>query len=551
MRSFFLLMRVQLQALGHSLMPRNRRFGAALAVLAGVALVAIAALYLAMLGITLIGFGLEAAIPAFAVALSALAGVVFTFLKANGTLFGLADFDLVMALPIPQRTVVAARCTALYASAMTIGAVASIPLWVIYLVLVEFSAWTLACAVLSVLLAPAVPTAIATFLAFGVNALASRFRHANLVYIVISLVAFSVLIVALYGFSFTTGARGGDIDVEQVAGGLVAVGDALSLGWPPASWMGSAVTTGSPAGLAAFVGVSVAVPALALEIMQRTYLAINAALTARARGRALTAGELRSRTGRTTSPFRAIMLKEWRTLLGIPSYAFNCLFGYLFMLIIAGALSVIGLENILLSGAVDGVEIRAADYAAISGFVANILPWFFAFCALMCPSAACSVSIEGKSFWVCATAPLPARTVLGAKLTSNALPVAATLAVSAVALLVSGQVGLLGAAEVLITSFGAFFLMVNIGLSSDARKPNLSWTSPNDVVKRGFPIMVVVLGGVALAFGGGALAFVLSLNFGIAAGTAWNLGFGLAGSVMGWLIFLRTCRTRVFGVNGD
>lgn len=539
MRSFLILMRVQLQALAHSLMPQKRRFGTALAVIGILALIALAALYLVLLGISLLSFGLESAIPAFAVALSALAGVIFTFLKANGTLFGLTDFDLVMALPVPRRTVVASRVTALYASAMLIGAVASVPLWAVYLAFASFSPWTLMCAVLSVLLAPAIPTALATFLAFGVNALASRFRHANLVYIVISLVAFTALMVVLYGYSFASGARG-EASTEQLAGGLATMSDLLNLGWPPASWMGSAVVEGSVIGLVAFVGASLAVPAIALEIMQHNYLAINAALTARARARAFSSDELRARSGRAASPFKAIVLKEYRTLLGIPSYAFNCLFGYLFMLVIAIALSVVGVESILTSGAVDGVEISAAQYDALSGFVANILPWFFVFCAIMCPSAACSISIEGKSSWICATAPLPKRTILGAKLASNAVPVAVTIAISALVLLVSGQIDALGAACVFVTGFGCFFLMVNIGLASDVRKPNLSWTTPNDVVKRGFPIMIVVLGGMLLAFCGGALSFVISINVSLVAGAAWNLAVGIVGAVTGWLIFRRT-----------
>lgn len=540
MRSFLILMRVQLHALARSLMPRKRRFSAVLAVLAGIALIGLAALYLVLLGITLVSFGLEAAIPAFAVALSALTGVIFTFLKANGTLFGLTDFDLVMSLPVPRRTVVASRVTALYASATLMGAITSVPLWAVYFVFTSFSPWTVVCAMLSVLLAPAIPTALATFLAFGVSALASRFRHANLVYIAISLIAFTANIVVLYGYSFSAGA--GEGDAEQLAGGLAAISGLLSLGWPPASWMGSAVVEGSVLGLGAFTAASIAIPALALEIMQRNYLAINAALVARVRARALTAGELRARTERAGSPFKALVLKEYRTLLGIPSYAFNCLFGYLFMLVIAVALSVVGLKEILLSGAVDGVEIGAAEYDAVSGLVVNLLPWFFVFCAIMCPSAACSISIEGKSSWICATAPLPLRTILGAKLASNAIPVAATIAVSALVLLASGQVEASGAACVLITGFGGFFLMVNIGLSCDARKPNFAWTTPNDVVKRGFPITLVVLGGMALAFGGGALSFVISLNFGAIAGIAWNLGVGIVGAVAGWLIFRHTCR---------
>lgn len=542
MNSLLLLLGVQLRAILHSFAPGKRRASALLVVAASVFLVAIAAVYMVMLGATLIGFGMGNALPAFAVALSAVAGVAFTFLKANGALFGITDFDLVMSLPIPRRSVVTARVAALYASATIIGAVLAIPLWTMYLVLIQPSAWAAFCAVAGILLAPAIPTSIAIFLAFGVNAVASRFRHASLVYIAVSLAAFTALIVAVYGFSFTAGSGGSDVAAQQIEGGLSAMSSLLSLGWPPAGWLGNSATSGSVPLCLAFIGSSIAVPVLALEIMQRKYLAINAALTSRTRSRSLSASELRKRSSKQTSPFKAIVLKEYRTLLGIPSYAFNCLFGYLFMLVIAGAASIFGLDGILGSGAIDGVEISAEDYAAISGLIANILPWVFVFCSIMCPSAACSISIEGKGSWVMGTAPLPLRTILGAKLASNAAPVAATIAISALILLAGGQIDAIAALEVVLTGFGAFFLMVNIGLSSDARKPNLSWTTPNDVVKRGFPITVVVIGGVALAFAGGAASFALSLTWGTMAGTAWNLAVGALCLAAGWLVFQRTCR---------
>ena len=54
--------------------------------------------------------------------------------------------------------------------------------------------------------------------------------------------------------------------------------------------------------------------------------------------------------------------------------------------------------------------------------------------------------------------------------------------------------------------------------------------------------MIVVLGGMELAVGGGALSFVISLNLGVVAGIAWNLGVGIVGAVAGWLIFRHTCR---------
>lgn len=545
MNSLLILVRVQIRALAHSLKPGTQKAGIVAVALALIVLIAIAELFMFLLGLMLVSFGFAPALPAFAIAAGAIVGVVFTFLKANGTLFNLADFDLVMSLPISRRVIVASRIAALYGSAMLMGAVISTPLWVAYFMALPLSAWTLICAVITTLLAPAIPTALATFLAFGVNVIASRFRRANIVYIVVSLVAYSVLFFVIYGNSFTGSAGSGELSDAELESGLSTLSSVFSMGWPPAAWAAEAIAGSVPA-LLAFIIASIAIPALGLEIMQRNYLAINAALAARARGRALSSGELKKQSGKSSSAFTAIVLKEFRTLLGIPSYAFNTLFGYIFILVVALAISVVGLEQILISGAIDGIQITSEEYQLIVGFVANLLPWVFVFCTIMCPSSVCSISIEGKNAWIMATAPLDARTVLGAKLASNAVPVAATLAVGALCMLISGQIDALSALEVFLTSYGVFFLMVNIGLMLDARKPNYAWASPNEVVKRGLPMMVVIIGGMLVTLAGGAAAVVLSLKLNVAAGTIWNFAIGAACLGAGWLIFQRSCRRTTF-----
>ena len=550
MRAFFLLLGVQVRSLLHALSPAGRDAAhkrtagrVVLLVLAFTVLALLAVAYMGLLGIMLVSMGLANAIPAFAVLVSSLAGVVFTFMKVNGTLFGLADFDLVMALPIPRRTVVASRLAALFGSAIVTGAVFTLPLWVVYLALVNASAWTVLCTAAGLVLAPAIPTSIAIFLAFCLSAASSRFRHANLAYIVISLVAFAALFVGVYAFSFAANANGHEQTMSQVEGALSTASNALSAGWPPAAWLSRATATGDAAPFALFALSALAVTALTVEIVQRCYLAINGALSAGASRGSLSAEHLRSQSGRSSTPFRALVVKEYRTLLGVPSYAFNCLFGYLLMIVMAVALSVVGVREFVLSGAIDGVDLTPETYDAVSGIVTNLLPWAFVFCAIMSPSAACSVSMEGRSAWLMATAPLPVRTVLGAKLAANALPVAGSLAVSALVLLATGQVDALGAASVLVTGFGAFYATVNIGLGLDARRPNYSWTSPAEVVKRGFPITLVVIVGLVLTALGALIGFGLSAAAGAAAGLAWNLALGAVGVLAGQLIFRRTCAT--------
>ncbi len=544
MRTFLILIRVQLLALLHSLTPRTRsgRSGGCLIIGSYVLLCLLGVFYLALTGISLMSLGLANAIPAFAVVMGAVGGVVFTFLKANGTLFGLTDFDLVMSLPISRRTVVASRVAALYASAVFLGLVLGGPLWAVYLLLVSSTPMAVMSCLISLVLAPAIPTAIAIFAAFGVAALASRFRHANLAYIIISLVAFAALFIGVYGFSFSSNMSGHEATMQQLESGLALASDLVGIAWPPARWIALACTKGSLVALVAFVATSIAVPALALEIMQRFYLNINAALSASVHRRALSGSELRRRSGEHTAPFAALMRKEFQTLLGIPSYAFNCLFGYLLMIIIAVALSVVGLEDFLASGALNGIEMDAATYREAASGIANALPWVFVFCAITSPSAACSVSMEGKAAWICASVPLPMRTILGAKLAANAVPMGITLLASALILLVTGQVDFLHAISILVTAFGMFYAMVNVGLGIDAREPNFSWTSPNEVVKRSKPINVTVIGGMVLSFIGLFGAPALSLTVTPAAGLILNLAAGIIGIAAGHLRFTHTCK---------
>ena len=134
MRAFLLLTRVQVLGLVNSLAPvrsglsRSQRRGRIALIACGFALLAIIMMgYLAIMAFGLAVLGLARVLPALAVALGSLAGVVFTFLKANGTLFGFKDYDLVMSLPVSRRALVASRMAALMGSSITLRSAPCFP----------------------------------------------------------------------------------------------------------------------------------------------------------------------------------------------------------------------------------------------------------------------------------------------------------------------------------------------------------------------------------------------------------------------------------------
>lgn len=551
MRSFLLLARVQAQALANSLAPRaqNGSLGSqvrriALVALGVVVLLAAGAGYMAITALSLASAGLGDAVPALAVLIGSAASVAFTFMKARGTLFGFADYDHIMSLPVSRRAVVASRLATLFGAAFVTGAVFSAPMLAVYAAVVDASALSVVGSAAVVLLAPAIPTSLAVFAAFAVTAISARFRHANLVYVLLGMVALAAFMVVAYGASFSMGASGDKPDVAAMNALAAGISDQVGTAWPPASLATAAIADGSVPALLAFVLMSLAAPALCLEVLQRSYLTINGMLSARARRNGGNPRALQTRLRRSSSPLAAMTLKEARTVIGIPAYAFNCLFGYLFMVIIAVALAAVGMRDLLASGAIDGVEIDPATFDSLRSMLFTLIPWVFAFAAGMSPSACVALSMEGRCAWLMATAPVPARTVLGSKLLANAVPTVLALAVSTAVLLASGQLDPIGAIQVPVLGAGMFMLTVCAGMAVDVSRPNYAWTTANELVKRSMPIFVAVFGCIALSFAGGAACWLAMSSFGTWAGVAWNLGVGLAGLAVGSAVFWRMSAKR-------
>ncbi len=559
MKNAFILLRVQALSLINSLAPgmqrqtnqakRVRRL--VFTAIGFILLVALCATYLFLSGAGLTAMGLANVIPALATLMGSIVGVVFAFTKTRGILFDLRDFDHVMSLPIARRTIVATRLATLYGSAILLALVVMTPLFAAYFLVVTPTFWSVGCAMLSVLFAPLVPVSIAIFLAFIITAIAAHFRHANAVFILFALALILAVIVGVYGLSFSMNTMS-DAAILATMGDLAtAVDTQVRTMWPPAAWAAYAITDGSALSLALFGGVSIAVPALTLEIIQRNYLTLTGILASRSSAHKRIRQDSQDQMNQALSipasskPFFALIKKEFHTIVGIPTYAINCLFGYLFMMLIAGALAIFGLDPLLSAAASQEAELTAAEYQQALSLVMSLIPWVFAFCALMSPTAACSVSLEGHAVWIMQTAPLSTQTILGAKLASNAIPQALLLIFCGLMCCITGALTPLIAFEIPLLGFGMFYLVINVGLALDVARPNLSWSSPNEVVKRGLPITVCILSGLFLIFAGIAGTIALSVFVGSLANHIYLFTIAILCCGAGHLIFIRTSRKAV------
>lgn len=103
------------------------------------------------------------------------------------------------------------------------------------------------------------------------------------------------------------------------------------------------------------------------------------------------------------------------------------------------------------------------------------------------------------------TALVGAGTVLGSKLLANIVLGGAAAAASAVTLLVGGIWPLLVLQRV-VCAMGMLIGFASVAPAVDASRPNFSWTSPSEIIKRGLPVMVGSFGGALASFGLGFLS---------------------------------------------
>ncbi|MDD3410568.1 MAG: hypothetical protein PHY12_07135, partial [Eubacteriales bacterium] len=279
--------------------------------------------------------------------------------------------------------------------------------------------------------------------------------------------------------------------------------DVIAGMYPPVQWLcGALLGSGLPAlgQWLLFAAVNAAVLGLCGLLLGGSYqrLAIKqneafAKMNAKAKRR-------RGAEGMRT-PFRALYQRETREIFTVPVYATNCLAGAVVMPLMVILMSV---------GQWEGTKTMATGLNALAGLLSPslyraIATALMAFGSSMCMAVGTAVSREGKRHDFYKTLPVPARTLLAAKLsmglTLNAvcmLPVAVLLGVFLPALIPQTAVAF---------AVGLVFALANdcFALWLDARRPKLGWKTETEAIKQntnGVISMFVSMGLVAALCGG-------------------------------------------------
>lgn len=426
----------------------------------------------------------------------ALMGLLAVLLGAFGSVFntyaGLylgKDNDLLLSMPIPVRTIIAARLLGVYLMGLMYAGAVLLPAIIVYLIVSPFSVGKLFGGVLFFVLISLFVLTLSCALGFVVAKVSLKLKNKSFITVILSLLFFGVYYFVCYKSQEILA-----IFLQNVT----AYGERIKGAVYPLYIFGAAAT-GDPLPLLLFAAVVLLLFYLVWRLLSHSFIGIATAsgATAKKTYKAV-------RTARKSAD-AALLRKEFARFTASPNYMLNCGMGIL-MLPILGIL-------LLVKGDLF-VAVMNELFENFPGATAVLLCAAIGLASTMNDMAAPSVSLEGKSLWLLQSTPVTPWQVLRAKLSMHLIltlvpmlfcfvctlfvyPYTAGEAVSAVLLLLSFAV--------LSALFGLF-----LGL----KMVNLNWTSEITPIKQSAPVALALFGGWGYALVSGGLFFLFGRTLG-------------------------------------
>ena len=416
---------------------------------------------------------------ALMMAYSSLIGFFLSFYATGTLLYSVKDYEMTASLPIKTHVYVLSKLFFMYFIDLLFTLLLMISGGIVYVDLVGGINFDVALRLIALMfLSPLFPLALSILVGAIVALVSSRFNKRNLVQTIMLLGILAIC----FGSGFSMGMTGLTVDLGKSIGKLYFI-------FPLAI---NAVN--GYKGLLWFTLVSVLSASAVVTVVCLTYKKMNTLMTAR---RVRKDFKLKSEY-KGKSEFSCLLGKEVKRLLTMPIYLLNTSFGSVIGTIISIVVAIV-LPSLL-----------PLEYVAI---ILPFIPAVYAFMFMLIPTTACSVSVEGSSFWVIKTSPVSARKIINVKLFVGVLFGVIPAFVSATAL----SIGLIG------LPFLILFLMVvlavliallggNLGLIYNLLFPMMKWDNPNKPVKQGVSVLLSTMTAFVFAALMGVGAYFINLQ---------------------------------------
>ena len=432
--------------------------------------------------------------------LAVLLGVFGSVFNTFSGLYQARDNDLLLSLPIPVRSILAARLLGVYLMGLMFSGVVLLPCVIVYWVMAEHSVAVIVGGLLLVLAVSLIVLVLSCVLGWVVAKISAKLKRKSFLTVLIALVFF--------GLYYTVCFRASDL-LQDLMQHMDTLGDALQGAYP--LYLLGRMGGGDWLAMLLVLAVTLALCAAVYVVLDRTFIGIATATGAAART------VYKEKAVKAAGASSALLRREFGRFTSSPNYMLNCGLGTV-MLPILGVVLLVKMNDIL-------PVLQELAGSETSGFMATMLCAALCLVGTMNDMASSSVSLEGKNLWLAQSLPVTTWQVLRAKLLVQMLVTGLPMAVTSALVILALRPALPEAALLVVLPLLFVWLSAEFCLTLDLKRPNVVWTNEITVIKQRLTVLLAMLGGWLYAVAIAALYFLEGADM----GAAWYL---LAWSVL-------------------
>ena len=399
---------------------------------------------------------------------------IMSIFMASSLLYQAKDNELLLSMPIPPWMVLCCRVAVLWLSNFFMCLIVLGPAFVVHCMSDGFETGRLLRFLLGLFTLPFLCTALSCVFGYLVNLVTSRMRRKNIATLIFSLVFLGVYF-AVY-FRMNQYVQSLIIHSGQIA-------EALKKGAFPVYHFGLMVTEGGIS-IVWWLLCALAPFALTIWALQRSFIK----LCTQPEKVAKVKFDKNSET-RAYSLSQALLRKELNRFTSSANYMLNGSLGGL-MAIALPVVMWVKKDSINMIAAIEGGAVNPMYVYAIYALA-------LCFSCGMTMLSASSVSLEGKSYWVLRSLPVPTRDILRAKARCHLLIALPFGWIGSAVACAAAKPDLLTGLALFLLPTAVNLMMAYGGLVFNLRHPRLDWTNEAMVVKQGVPVLLIML----LSFG--------------------------------------------------
>jgi ABC-2 type transport system permease protein len=443
--------------------------------------IAISFFYSYQLGTSFAAAGAIELLPAFMMASASLMVLITTIYKVSGVLFNFKDYDMIMSLPVKTSVVVASRMVMLYTLNILFVLLIMVPAGVVYALKAAPDLQFYPLFLLTLFMIPLVPIVIASAVGVLIHMAASRFRHTNIINLILTIAALLAFMAASSRVNTT------DVNIADIGGSILKV---INQFYPLTMMYVQAVCFSDVGSLLLYAGISILIFGLFAVVVGLRFNGIQSRLSSVSSKRNFVMGEQVQST-----PFMALYRKELKRYISSPLYVLNTGFGIVMFTALSFSLMFFQAEAIG----------RMLEIPQFVDYVNRMAPLVVSvFIALSCTTA-CAISLEGKSLWVIKSSPLKSKTIYDSKIAVNLTITLPAIVINGMLLMMTLKTGFVDSLLLFIVpAVYAVFIAV-MGLVINLHFPLLEWVTETTVIKQSAATLISMLVGL------GSIAAPISL----------------------------------------